>query len=55
MDWVNIAFYLFSAVAVAAAGAVISVRHPVYAVLCLILTFFPWPASGCSLVPSSWE
>ncbi|ADN63250.1 NADH dehydrogenase subunit J [Xylella fastidiosa subsp. fastidiosa GB514] len=40
MDWVNIAFYLFSAVVVAAAGAVISVRHPVYAVLCLILTFF---------------
>ncbi|AXI82733.1 NADH-quinone oxidoreductase subunit J [Xylella taiwanensis] len=40
MDWVNIAFYIFSAVAVAAAGAVISVRHPVYAVLCLILTFF---------------
>ncbi|WP_276532670.1 NADH-quinone oxidoreductase subunit J, partial [Xylella fastidiosa] len=37
---VNIAFYLFSAVVVAAAGAVISVRHPVYAVLCLILTFF---------------
>ncbi len=40
MDWVNIAFYVFSAVAVAAAGAVISVRNSVYAVLSLILTFF---------------
>lgn len=40
MDWVNIAFYAFSAIAVVAAGAVISVRNPVYAVLCLILTFF---------------
>ncbi|HYG06945.1 MAG TPA: NADH-quinone oxidoreductase subunit J [Stenotrophomonas sp.] len=40
MDWVNIAFWAFSAVAVIAAGAVISVRNPVYAVLCLILTFF---------------
>ena len=40
MDWVTIAFYAFSAVAVVSAGAVISVRNPVYAVLCLILTFF---------------
>lgn len=40
MDWVKIAFYAFSAVAVVSAGAVISVRNPVYAVLCLILTFF---------------
>ncbi len=40
MDWVNIAFYAFSAIAVVSAGAVISVRNPVYAVLCLILTFF---------------
>ncbi|MCD7098691.1 NADH-quinone oxidoreductase subunit J [Stenotrophomonas sp. MMGLT7] len=40
MDWVNIAFYVFSAVAVVAAGAVISVRNSVYAVLSLILTFF---------------
>ncbi len=40
MDWVNIAFYLFSAVTVASAWSVISVRNPVYAVLCLILTFF---------------
>jgi len=40
MDWVNIAFWAFSAIAVVSAGAVISVRNPVYAVLCLILTFF---------------
>ncbi len=40
MDWVTIAFYAFSAVAFVSAGAVISVRNPVYAVLCLILTFF---------------
>ncbi|WP_019300409.1 NADH-quinone oxidoreductase subunit J [Xanthomonas oryzae] len=40
MDWVTLAFYTFSAVAVVSAGAVISVRNPVYAVLCLILTFF---------------
>ncbi|AGH78182.1 NADH:ubiquinone oxidoreductase subunit J [Xanthomonas axonopodis Xac29-1] len=50
MDWVTIAFYAFSAVAVVSAGAVISVRNPVYAVLCLILTFFSmaciWLLSG---------
>lgn len=40
MDWVLIAFYAFAAVAVASAGAVVSVRNPVHAVLCLILTFF---------------
>jgi NADH-quinone oxidoreductase subunit J len=40
MDWVNIAFWAFSAIAVVSAGAVISVRNPVYAVLFLILTFF---------------
>jgi NADH-quinone oxidoreductase subunit J len=40
MDWINIAFYAFAAVAVVSAGAVISVRNPVNAVLCLILTFF---------------
>ncbi len=40
MDWVNIAFWIFAATAVVAAGAVISVRNPVHAVLCLILTFF---------------
>ncbi|HET6395514.1 MAG TPA: NADH-quinone oxidoreductase subunit J [Pseudoxanthomonas sp.] len=40
MDWINICFYAFAAVAVVSAGAVISVRNPVHAVLCLILTFF---------------
>ncbi|MDR2872651.1 MAG: NADH-quinone oxidoreductase subunit J [Xanthomonadaceae bacterium] len=40
MDWVIIAFYAFATVAVVSAGAVISVRNPVNAALCLILTFF---------------
>ena len=40
MDWVNIAFWFFSIIAGVSAAAVISVRNPVYAVLCLILTFF---------------
>ena len=40
MDWVNISFWIFSIVAGISAAAVISVRNPVYAVLCLILTFF---------------
>lgn len=40
MDWVKIAFYFFSITAVASAAAVVSVRNTVYAVLCLILTFF---------------
>ena len=40
MDWVNIAFWIFASIATISAGAVISVRNSVYAVLCLILTFF---------------
>jgi len=40
MDWVNIAFWIFAGIAAVSAGAVISVRNPVHAVLCLILTFF---------------
>lgn len=40
MDWVNISFWVFAIVAGISAAAVISVRNPVYAVLCLILTFF---------------
>ena len=40
MDWVNICFWFFSILAGISAAAVISVRNPVYAVLCLILTFF---------------
>ena len=40
MDLLLASFYAFAAVAVVSAGAVISVRNPVHAVLCLILTFF---------------
>lgn len=40
MDWVNICFWFFSIIAGISAAAVVSVRNPVYAVLCLILTFF---------------
>jgi len=40
MDLLLASFYVFAAVAVVAAGGVISVRNPVHAVLCLILTFF---------------
>jgi len=40
MDWINISFWTFAITAVVSAGAVISVRNPVHAVLCLILTFF---------------
>jgi NADH-quinone oxidoreductase subunit J len=40
MDWVNLAFWAFAIVAAVAAGGVISLRNPVHAVLCLILTFF---------------
>src|SRR6218665_2480100 len=40
MDWVNIAFWVFAVTAAVSAGAVISVRNPVHAVLFLILTFF---------------
>lgn len=40
MDWVNISFWIFAITATVSAGAVISVRNPVHAVLFLILTFF---------------
>ncbi|KAF1691670.1 NADH-quinone oxidoreductase subunit J [Pseudoxanthomonas koreensis] len=40
MDWIKILFYAFAASAVVSAGAVVSVRNPVNAALCLILTFF---------------
>jgi NADH-quinone oxidoreductase subunit J len=40
MDLLLASFYAFATVAVIAAGGVISVRNPVHAVLCLILTFF---------------
>lgn len=40
MDFAQTAFLLFAATAVLAAVAVISLRNPVHAVLCLVLTFF---------------
>jgi NADH-quinone oxidoreductase subunit J len=40
MDWINISFWIFAAVAAVSGAAVISVRNPVHAVLFLILTFF---------------
>ncbi len=40
MDLALLAFLAFAAVAVASAGAVISVRNPVHAALFLVLTFF---------------
>ena len=40
MDWINISFWVFAICAVVSAGAVVSVRNPVHAALCLILTFF---------------
>ena len=40
MDFALLAFLCFAAVAVASAGAVISVRNPVHAALFLVLTFF---------------
>ncbi|MFO1510739.1 MAG: NADH-quinone oxidoreductase subunit J [Steroidobacteraceae bacterium] len=38
--FVMILFYVFSAVLIAAALAVITTRNPVYSALCLVLTFF---------------
>ncbi|OUL07312.1 NADH:ubiquinone oxidoreductase subunit J [bacterium AM6] len=56
MDWVNIAFWVFAIAATVSAGAVISVRNPVHAVLCLVLTFFSiacvWLLVGAS--SSAW-
>lgn len=40
MTFEQIIFYLFSSVLVAAAVGVVTVRNPVYAALCLILSFF---------------
>ena len=40
MDFATLAFLIFAAVAVVSAGGVISVRNPVHAALCLVLTFF---------------
>jgi NADH-quinone oxidoreductase subunit J len=40
VDFATLAFLGFAAIAVIAAGAVITVRNPVHAALCLVLTFF---------------
>ena len=40
MDFLLISFYAFAAIAVIAAGGVITMRNPVHAALSLILTFF---------------
>jgi len=40
MDYALLAFLAFAVVTVVSAGAVISVRSPVHAALCLVLTFF---------------
>ena len=54
MDFAQIAFLLFAATAVAAAGAVITLRNPVHAVLCLVLTFFSvactWIVAGAEFL-----
>ncbi|GAB1595928.1 NADH-quinone oxidoreductase subunit J [Lysobacter claricitrinus] len=54
MDFVQIAFLLFAATAVVAAGAVITMRNPVHAVLCLVLTFFSvactWIVAGAEFL-----
>ena len=54
MDYTQIAFLLFAATAVIAAGAVITLRNPVHAVLCLVLTFFSvactWIVAGAEFL-----
>jgi NADH-quinone oxidoreductase subunit J len=40
VDPTTLAFMVFATVAVVSAGAVITVRNPVHAALCLVLTFF---------------
>lgn len=54
MDFVQIAFLAFAAMATIAALGVISVRNPVHAALCLVLTFFSvactWIISGAEFL-----
>jgi NADH-quinone oxidoreductase subunit J len=54
MDFVKIAFLAFAAMATVAALGVISVRNPVHAALCLVLTFFSvactWIISGAEFL-----
>ncbi len=40
MEFTTLAFMVFATIAVVSAGAVITVRNPVHAALCLVLTFF---------------
>ncbi len=40
MEFTTLAFLVFAAIAAISAGAVITVRNPVHAALCLVLTFF---------------
>jgi NADH-quinone oxidoreductase subunit J len=40
VDFATLAFMVFATVAVVAAGGVVTVRNPVHAALCLVLTFF---------------
>jgi len=54
MDFVQIAFLVFAALAVAAATGVITVKNPVHAALLLVLTFFSvactWIISGAEFL-----
>jgi NADH-quinone oxidoreductase subunit J len=54
MDFVKIAFLAFAAMATMAALGVITVRNPVHAALCLVLTFFSvactWIISGAEFL-----
>jgi len=54
MDFVQIAYFVFAGAAVAAALGVISLRNPVHAALCLVLTFFSvactWIISGAEFL-----
>ena len=54
MDFVKIAFLFFAAVATMAALGTITVRNPVHAALCLVLTFFSvactWIISGAEFL-----
>ena len=54
MDFVQIAFLAFAALATIAALGVISVRNPVHSALCLVLTFFSvactWIISGAEFL-----
>lgn len=40
MEFTTLAFLVFAAIAAVSAGGVITVRNPVHAALCLVLTFF---------------